>query len=286
MNRIITALILLGLTGSVTAGTVAQWNFEEGVDGVANSGVWDNHYLDISGNGNHMSSWVEAENPTATSDNSGGAGNTLALDFDNFDNIGTFASSGGLNSTAFNSGWTIEASFKLDVLGTWQVVVAKQGLGTANGETLEAPFWMKTRAFDDRLEILFFDDSASMRVLSSIDPLQNGKWYHAAATYDNTEAKFYLKGETDTDYVLQSSLTFGDGAALDRNNEYWTVGRGTWDGGPADAIDGRIDNVRISDIALASSEFIAVPEPSTLGMFALVGGGILWFRRIRSRYTN
>jgi len=50
MKRTIALLTLLCLVGSASAATIAEWRFEEGTDGIRHQGVYDNFYVDGSGN--------------------------------------------------------------------------------------------------------------------------------------------------------------------------------------------------------------------------------------------
>jgi hypothetical protein len=46
-----------------------------------------------------------------------------------------------------------------------------------------------------------------------------------------------------------------------------------------DHIDGNLDNIRFSDVALTPAQFIQVPEPSALALLGL--GGLALFARPR-----
>jgi hypothetical protein len=84
-------------------------------------------------------------------------------------------------------------------------------------------------------------------------------------TSDGETMKFYVKGPDDTDFVLEGSVEV-DGVLIDANDPtlvpppdispVWTVGRGMWDGGIADWADAKIDEVRISDVALTPDQFL------------------------------
>lgn len=247
--------------------TIAHWRFEEGTNGVTHAGDQDNFYVDSSGNGNHMSSWWSGSRPTATSLTPYstvpqiGSRNNLAMDFSGGNtDLGTFAAQTGakmIESYIFNQGWTVEATFKLNSLG-WQVIVGKDGrrgdLGGAVG--VEAPFWMKLLASSKKLEVLVLDDNDTFHYTQSSAPLESNKWYSAVATYDNAHLKLYLRGETDADYVFQSSVAIADGVSLGGFNNPWSVGRGMFDGNPVDFVDGVIDEVRISDLPLNPASFL------------------------------
>jgi len=298
MKRTIALLTLLGLVGTASASTIAYWRFEEGTAGVRNAGSWDEFYQDSSGNGNHLSAWpiepAPGVNPTATATvpyatvPQTGSANNLALDFSPNQDIATFGAqtSPKMIETYMFNHWTVEATFKLDALN-WQVLVGKEGkrgdLGGAVGP--EAPFWLKLLDFNKHLEVLAIDDNDNFHAVGTLNPILADEWYSVAARFDGTAIDLWLKGPGDTEYVFQAASDFfgpdvgGVGCSLGGFNNPWTVGRGSWDGNPADFIDGVIDEVKISDTALAPSEFIAVPEPGTLGLFALTGGGMLWVRK-------
>ncbi len=254
----------LGFCGSLRAGTVAYWRCENGTAGWEHNGDQDNWYPDLSGNGNHLSSWWNQSRPMATADRpfapvpQTGAANNLALDFDGNDDLGTFGAQTGakmIESYMFTNGWTVEASFKLR--GThWQVIVGKDGKPNAN--FWEPTFYFKHRDDNRRLECLFFDNNGDFHWIRTQAAIAPNTWYSVAATYDNSTFKLYLKTAGDEAYVLQGTLFVPAGATLGQWPGVWTVGRGMWNGGAADFVDGLIDEVRISDTALAPSEFLGV----------------------------
>ena len=89
-------------------------------------------------------------------------------------------------------------------------------------------------------------------------------------TSDQT-ISLYMRDPATGQYVLQEQeedLVGGFGLQ-DRN---WTVGRGMYANNPADWVNGFVDEVRISDSALSTGQFLgAVPEPSALGVLAVAG---------------
>lgn len=279
---------------SLSASTIAYWRFEEGPAGspvpassTGNDPAFADTVIDSSGSGNHLRTWTTDVAPNYISDTPFGAvpqtgqTNNLALDFMST-NRDLYTDGKDINSHLFTE-WTMEATFRANVVDSYQVIVGKDGHpllpGESPGGALHAspPVFFKTLAHNSRLEVGLVDGSRDFRAVETIDALQTGQWYSVAATATATEMSLWLKGPGDSSYVLQGTTAIGgaflspgdfnDPAGYDRT---WSVGRGMWGGGLNDWFNGDIDEVRISDAALDPSLFLAeVPEPST---YALLGG--------------
>jgi hypothetical protein len=253
--------VLLCLS-TLSANTIAHWQFNEGPLG-SDVPAAENQVLDASGNGNHLRTWSAGTSPTYLNDTSfdplplTGEGNVLALNFT--PNRDLYTEGKPINSHLFNA-WTIEASFKAHVTSRWQVVVGKDG----NPASAPPPLSLKLLATDGRLEMGLVDGSGQWRTVLSQQPLQAGVWYSAAGTATSTEMALWLKGPAGAAYVLQGTAGIS-GAFRDYNglNRTWTIGRGMWNGNITDWFDGVIDQVRISDVALEPSRFLAAPRPLT-----------------------
>ena len=231
-------------------------------DGVAHAGDQDNWYSDVSGNGNHMSSWADGARPASTTNIpfatiQGIGPNTLALDFNAAD-IGPFGPETGakmVESYAFTNGWTIECSFKANDLGAWRVMLGKDG---KKGLGPEQPFSFKLapEAEPFGIRCLVLDDADAFHFIDTSEIVAD-KWYTVVATYDNAAFNVYLKSEDDADFTLEGSLartqpiTFGG-----LNTNTWTIGRGMWTGVPVDHWYGQIDEIRITHGARLPSEFL------------------------------
>jgi hypothetical protein len=115
---------------------------------------------------------------------------------------------------------------------------------------------------------------------SAVDLDADNKWIFVAATYNGSTVQFYSGDETTAPVALGSNLLSGTNpASLTANsNEFRVAATGTvsapvW-----------IDDVRVYDTALDATALDAVrqsniPEPSTLGLFAIGGIALVGFRR-------
>jgi hypothetical protein len=266
-------LILFAAVPRIGAETVAHWRFEEAASGEVPAhatvgGSVPNTLLDASGNGNHMQTWTKATAPaysvqlappagTLAGVAGTGAINTASLDF-NGKPEDIYANSKPINSKQFQA-WTVEASFQLDVAGSWQVILAKDG----NPVGGQPPLTLKVRA-DNKLEIGVVDGLGTAKWVVGTTRIQAGVWYHAAATATSDTLSLWLKPTGANNFVAQGSISIS-GAFFNGYsafNQPWIVGRGMWNGKQADWINGRIDEVRISDVALGSSQFLGNYSPN------------------------
>lgn len=274
----------LGLAAMAHASTVAYWRFEEAVAGPVPAGAngeaaFNNTILDSSGNGNHLRTYAIF---TAPSYATGvpvstipltGAANGSVLDFSPNQDI--YASPGtslpGIAFTAF----TIEAYVNFDALGSWQTFIGRDDSGgPGQGVGAESLFYFQAMGDgSNKLRVQAVDSLNSLHNVQSLAALATNTWYHVAAVSDGTTLELYLDG------VLQGSTAFTGGLFNPNPDTIWTLGRGQYNGGNGDFLNGKIDEVRFSDAALSSSQFLnAVPEPASAAL-AMLGACALLKRR-------
>lgn len=271
---------------AVQAATVAYWRFEEGTNGMR-APVYGIHgntwYIDSSGNGNTAATWDWWTSPAYTSDVPAavipqtGQANALAIwcgggDPPNInDDIYTLGHA-PISSHNFSGGWTVEFAFKTFNTSRWQVYVGKDG--KPSGSSPFPPLAFKHNASQNKLEMLFLDGSMTERSVLSTRTITPNRWYVVAGVCDGSQARLYMysPSEGDTGYVLEGTIGTVAGGALVTHTSSWTIGRGYWNGGTADWVDGVIDEVRISDTALSTAQFLGViPEPAAaVAMLGLV----------------
>lgn len=276
--------LLLACATSAQADTVAYWRFETGplntavpASSIGGDPSYDNTVPDSSGNGNHLRTYTSSTAPTYITSGSAvvpgtGAANAMALNFvRSAPNDDLYAFNKPINGYDFKS-WTVEASVRVDIDNAYQVIVGKDGNYTNN-----PPFALKFNDAVNKFEVLVVDGAGTFHsLLSSFQPTL-GQWYNVAATADGSTLRLYAKKLSDVNYVLQASQPISFDGLINSTGP-WTVGRGMYASTVTDWLDGAVDEVRISDVALAPSQFLyaaAVPEPQAWTLL-LAGLGLFF----------
>ena len=301
IHRIIALAVLAGSLPAF-ASTVAYWRFEEGpadanVPHPGTGGVWSADTADSSGNSNELSVWTEGggcgfayrTDVAAATVPQTGAANNFSVQ-----NTGGWPAMWTETGTALQSwtpaAWTIEAAFQTQDIN-WRSMVGRDSFGgrTDGGDGNVSALYLQITP-GSAIAIKYLDvDGVFHEAYSANGTIKVNNWYATAAVCDGSTLSLYLKditGGGDYDLVAQAtgmagdtrfSPGHGDGGDWDAGN--FTVGRGLYGGGHGDRWVGFIDEVRLSDVALAPSEFLFVPEP-TVALLALPSL-LVFFRRRR-----
>lgn len=299
---------------SLNASTVAYWRFEEGPVGAqvpkpAPTGFnWYPSVPDSSGNGNELTVWDESGAGYVFRDD---VAYSTVLPTNVTNNYSVKNSGGGpamwtdaadTISSITPAAFTIEATFKLENGGN-KTIVGRDSFGTNENAALAALYLQVVG--NNALAIKFCDVEGYWHEAVSADNAYVGfnwspempdgdgtaPWYSIAAVSDGSMLSLYLiehgagtgwQQIASTDMTTSGSTNTALTAGADNPNGSgdwdpgcWTVGRGLYDGRHVDRAYGFIDEVRISDSALTTADFL-VPEPATL---ALLGLGMLVLRR-------
>jgi len=246
----ITTLALCLPGSSVYATTIAHWMFDASAPGVTAMGAGS--ILDSSGNGHNGTPFG---GPIYQAVPGGGTG----LQFDGI-NDRVFVA----DSLDFSvSSMTVEAIVSLDSLpsamGLDQIVFrgdSRAGLD---------PFYLGVLGGKLRF---FIEDTTGPIALLSPDPLPTGELLHVAGSIDNATGamKLFING------AEVASATTSKRPTLSLTGSNPGIGIGNLQDSGNQHLDGLIDEIRISDVALTPAEFLgasSVPEPSTLVLLAL-----------------
>jgi hypothetical protein len=263
------------------AETEAYWRHEEGPAGGLIAAGPDT-VLDSSGKGNHMRTF----NPTFTSATysstvspvslRSGLANTLSLDFgpggdDAGLNDDNYADAKPVNGQLF-SAVTFEMAFRMDTVAGYQAIFGEDGKPLGGSPVPPIKFLIRgddfPNAIPNQLFVEWIDGDGDIHFLAGGETVTTNQWYHVAFTLDSANAALYVAKETGP-YALLDSESGADfagagGEVIINEPLGYSIGRGMFNNGVADWADALIDEVRISDEALAADQFLfrAVPEPA------------------------
>ncbi|GIJ01797.1 glycoside hydrolase [Spirilliplanes yamanashiensis] len=133
--------------------------------------------------------------------------------------------------------YTASAWVKLDRAdGAFQTIVSQDGPQTSD-------FFLQYSGADQRFAMSF----AGVRALAPEKP-EVGRWYHVTGVRDaaNSELRLYVDGERAATLSACQPFTEPTGTTV--------VGRGRYNGGPVDYLDGTVDEVHLYDRALSAAE--------------------------------
>lgn len=284
------SIVAASLTAN--ASTLAHWNFEQdlvdlNIDNggtlghTSGAGVFQAAASDTSSNSNALSAWNSANSHGLHSTDISGTNQTGSTrSIQNGDGFFGLFTDGDLKVSGTDVGtlsvFTIEASVKFSSLGGYQTVVGKDGLAGVGSTDPNQSLLYLNKTSGNAFGFTFNDGSGGSATISTADGFVSADtWYHLVAVQDGADISLYVDG------VLQATAasTVDLGALNTAGNDVWSVGRGMYNSGHGDRVDGFIDDVRISDTALTSNQFLqAVPEPSSAALLG-IGGLTLLLRR-------
>jgi len=208
---------------------VGQWKFNEGAGTVATDSV-DGNDGNISGGAVYTSAADAAPIPL----------NPHALSFDGVDDFVTVPHDNALDVT---SPYTLSAWVYVDSAIGYRPILFR---GTTNTNDIEV---YVQAASDDLIVAHNRDNGGAFDFVGFEDP-PNGTWFHLAVTYDGTDMVAYYDGVAAA--VTQNTTAM---AAPDDTNEDWWIGKvDHTDFGGINLLTGRLDDVRIYDVALTAEQ--------------------------------
>jgi len=271
----------LTLVLNSNAATVAYWNFEDGTNGVAFTPAGA-----INGSGGStdlitgtlMHGWSSTAGPSWTNAT---YGTGLGANFANAAQDGYVFEGPLINWSPTN--WTIECMVNLRTIAGWRTLIGRDGTAGGGADPSAADFYLQNNGIDDSFRVNFKTADGRTWILDgAYTPVAN-KWYGLAVSSDGVTLSMWLDDASGSGYTQIGSLDMSaytpEQNAPTNTALTWTFGRGWYGGNQADKIDGMMDNVRFSDVALTSAEFLKFPTnafvlsgPTPSSQIAPVGG--------------
>ncbi len=118
---------------------------------------------------------------------------------------------------------------------------------------------------EDRFAVRFVDVDGRTHETIAAEPRPREKqWFHLAAVSNGRELRLYVDARDGRGYRLRAATALPEegGTALGKGSEdcAWSIGRGIVNGFAGEWFQGFIDEVRVSDAALAPEEFLFAPK--------------------------
>ncbi len=207
-----------------------------------------------------------------------------------------FTSAAGSSPTGINAQtitpaqFTVEVSYKPENTGGYRTVIGRDALNISSSDPKLAAFYLQIRP-DDSFCAAFTDVAGyshsaysppgwSYGFNFSSNPEGVGaNWYHLVAVSDGSTLRLYVNNVlvATNDLIASGSpnraLAVGSTSGSDWTTGAWSVGRGLYNGAHTDRAFGLIDEVRISDTALSTGQFLFAPHPA-LANFKMQNGNI------------
>jgi hypothetical protein len=260
------ALSFLFLAATTTnAATVANWNFEDGVAGQSFTPAGQPNGSGGSTdtvNGILMRGWNTQYGPSWSDVTTARPESNLSARFVLTPTNGQdgYVTGGALHNWAPNA-WTIETAVYLETLTGWNSLIGRQGSSVG---VAESDFYLQNNGIDDKFRINFLTEGGQRWILDgNYTPVTN-KWYGVAVKSDGVTLSMLI----DDGHGYQQVGTLDMSAQTPAQNALrssaldWTFGRSWFGGNNVDQINGFMDDVRFSDVALAANQLIGVNPPA------------------------
>lgn len=214
------------------------------------------------------------------------------VDSSGHSNTGTPAGASGTNnlpqpSASVASGFDFTNGRSLDFDGTDDYVTSANNIPITGASARTVSAWIKVTSFGSNNSPILYWGSGNSNLLSLLGIntsrqfgffgyandltgstiLSTATWYHVAATYDGTNRKIYVNGTQDGS---DTTSTLNTSASALRIGEYSLSGG--WNAG----FNGNIDDVRIYNRALSSTEIsaLAAGNASATAVTTTLGGAL------------
>ena len=284
----LSAIIVLTSCGASDAATVAYWDLDsDGIDleGTGGSGGTGQHLVLTNPGGSPAHQTKTLVDPVPNPDTVADASNNGSLrTFNSAYRTGTDFDDYGAFRFNNDASFTFETWFeKFDGSDT-QYIASTRGsnIGGGNFQGWE----LKIQGGGDDLNVFINGSSSGAGSLNLTVPnvISNQTAYHLAFVWDHLansgdgQVSLYLDGALIGSAAGDPGWSFARGGTLSLGARE-SDGDSMWDENP---LNGWLDEVRFSDMALSPSQFLNVPEPASVSLVVLASLGALAVGRRRS----
>lgn len=263
---LLTLATLLSLTGTTFAATIAHWTFEDGISGQPfNPDPLPNG---STGSVDVVSSTLMRGFSTAVGASFTAATYGTGLGMDCNGSQDGYVTEGALHNWS-PTNWTIECMVNLRSLAGWNTLVGRDGTAGGGADGNAADFYIQNNGIDDRFRINFKTANGNTHILDgNYAPVIN-KWYALAVVSDGVTLSMWLDDGTGYTQIgtLDISANSVEANAITNTAINWTFGRGWYAGNQVDRLNGSMDHIRFSDVALTAAQLI----PLQTNVFVLSG---------------
>ncbi|MDF3128124.1 PEP-CTERM sorting domain-containing protein [Kiritimatiellaeota bacterium B1221] len=268
---------LLSIIATSQAATVAYWRFEG--DYTDSSGAGNNLTPGNSGTGSSIvtTTGMDFFDPVPQTS----AANTQTYNKSRTASENTSGYALTTNNVNLGANFTVESMFNVNSKSTSHDIFLINQWNNAG-----TPLWsiyLETADGSEQIRFVYKNGSTSTFVDSGFSYDTNTDYYLGmtvdmddTTTNANNSVSFYLKNlETG---IVQQTLK-SNYADMKTGSSKIAIGGRVDFGYNSENMSGQIDEVRISDSLLSTSELLVIPEPSTLVLVGITGIALLMFRK-------
>ena len=211
-----------------------------------------------------------------------GVANNFSMEFDGTNYINV-----DYNSLNFNSGMSISAWFKWDgaTIGTSdnsRCIISRWSANSHFG-TLGKQFILRLTNSTPNIQLLISENGTSNTIYTGSTTISSGIWYHVAVTWDTSNYKVILNGNTGTPEINQSN---SNAPFNTTTTPHITIGATYSNSAPSlvQEWSGKLDEVAIWNTALSATQVQSIYDATstnlTKDLTTVAGSNLVYWTRM------